>query len=228
MRYDIFLSHSSEDGGLVERTRFELSKLGYSVFLDSEALPKVRPEAVTKDTAQALRDAMQECASLLYLISEKSAASRWMPWELGFFDGFSGRVFVYPSDANAARHARGREYLKIYPVVPLRGRAEFLGKYVPMSSGDAAPPIANLLQHGAMPWPLPAVQAARAPLFDYAQQEATAAMHGPRLLRESQQSLFDPMSGLRIATELTQAFWRLWGLMPPPQRPGEKEGPWRE
>ena len=87
---DIFLSHSSEDGELVERTRSELAGLGYSVFLDSEALPQVRPEAVTKDTAQALRDAMRECGSLLYLISEKSAASRWMPRELGFFDGFAG------------------------------------------------------------------------------------------------------------------------------------------
>ena len=49
-------------------------------------------------------------------------------------------------------------------------------------------------------------------------------MHGPRLLRESGQSLFDPLGGLRIAAEMTQAFWRLWGLMPAPRRPGEKEG----
>lgn len=227
MAYDIFLSHSSEDGELVERTRSELAGLGYSVFLDSEALPQVRPEAVTKDTAQALRDAMRECGSLLYLISEKSAASRWMPWELGFFDGFCGRVFIYPADGNAARHARGREYLKIYPMVPLRGREEFLRKYVPKSSAPGVAPIANLLPHAVVPWPLPAMEAARAPLFDYAQQEATA-MHGPRLLRESGQSLFDPLGGLRIAAEMTQAFWRLWGLMPAPRRPGEKEGRWRE
>ena len=96
-----------------------------------------------------------------------------------------------------------------------------------MSSKDSVPSIENLLQNAAMPWLLPAMDAARAPLFDYAQQEATA-MHGPRLLREGGQSLFDPMSGLRIAAEMTQAFWRLWGLMPPPQRPGENEGQWHE
>ena len=95
VNYDIFLSHSSADGDLVARIRSELADLEYSVFLDSEALPELKPEQVTRDTAQALRDAMRKCSSLLYLISEQSAESRWMPWELGFFDGFSGRVFVY-------------------------------------------------------------------------------------------------------------------------------------
>ena len=111
--------------------------------------------------------------------------------------------------------------------VPLRGREEFLRKYVPKSSAPGVAPIAKLFPHAVVPWPLPAMEAARAPLFDYAQQEATA-MHGPRLLRESGQSLFDPLGGLRIAAEMTQAFWRLWGLMPAPRRPGEKEGRWRE
>lgn len=227
MDYDIFLSHSSADSDLVARARSGLAELGYSVFLDSEALPAVRPEQVTRETAQALRDAMRKCSSLIYLISEKSAESRWMPWELGFFDGFCGRVFVYPCDANAARHARGREYLKIYPVVPLRGRAEFLSKYVPMSRGGSVPSVAEMAHDAAVPFALPPVQPLRVPLFDFAQQEATA-MHGPRLLDDARKALFDPMIGLHAATDLMQAFWRLWGLMPPPRRPGEDEGKWRE
>ena len=165
---------------------------------------------------------MRECGSLLYLISEKSAASRWMPWELGFFDGFAGGCSSIRLTATR-RATPGAGVPEDLPDGAAAGREEFLRKYVPKSSAPGVAPIAKLFPHAVVPWPLPAMEAARAPLFDYAQQEATA-MHGPRLLRETQQSLFDPLGGLRIAAEMTQAFWRLWGLMPAPRRPGEKEG----
>lgn len=222
MKYDIFLSHSSEDAALVEQARGELGTLGYRVFLDSEALPTVRPDQVTPETAKALRDAMRECASLVYLISSRSSSSRWMPWELGFFDGSCGRVFVLPMDGKAASLAKGREYLKIYPLVPLKGRAAYLRNNVPRAAAGAfgsRPPV------GPSQPAVPDVAPIAAPLFDFAQKEATEG-YGRRIAQNFPGVLFDPAQAWQIGGEITQAWLRLWGLAPPPRRPGEDEGLW--
>jgi hypothetical protein len=102
---DVFLSHSSRDKRRVRRIRDDLVRQGFSVCLDLDVLPAVRPQDVTADTAEKLRRAMRECSALVYVVSAGSATSRWMPWELGYFDGFRGRVFVYPVDDAAERHA---------------------------------------------------------------------------------------------------------------------------
>lgn len=223
MRYDIFLSHSSLDRTRVEEASDELKGIGYRVFLDFDALPAVKPDEVTAATANALRDAMRRCTSLLYLISAHATHSRWMPWELGFFDGVCGRVFIYPLDGRAAAHARGQEFLRIYPIVPLRGRAAFLSKHVPMrdagprSASAAASPLAG--DSVAQP------AAARAPLFDYAPQQMTE-LNGQRLSEVGQRAPFDPAEAMRTGRELAEAWWRLWGLMPAAKRPGEKDGEW--
>jgi hypothetical protein len=149
-----------------------------------------------------------------------------VPWELGYFDGFSGRVFVYPFDKAAATNAKGREYLRVYPLIPLKGRAEYLRKNLPKSStnvqtsGSSAVLRNDIEQSGTR-----LKEDARAPVFDYAQQEATVA-HGRRLIGEGTEALADPLRALNIMNEVIQAYWRLWGLMPPPRRPGGDEGKW--
>ena len=223
MKFDIFLSHSSEDRQWVAAAKADLAALGYSVFLDSDALPNVRPDQVTASTAQALRDAMKSCTALLYLLSEKSTASRWMPWELGFFDAHNGRVFIYPVDSQAAAHAKGREYLKIYPIVPVsaKSRAAFLLKHVPKS---VPPPLLNHADRLA--GILQAAPEPRAPeLFNQHDLEVSPR-HGERLSNASTQAAGNPLIALDIARQLTQAYWRVWGLLPPPERPGADDGKW--
>jgi hypothetical protein len=223
MNYDIFLSHSSDDRPLVEKAKAELVALGYGVFVDSDALPKIAPDKVTRKTAETLRDAMQKCTALLYLISANSGTSRWMPWELGYFDGFSGRVFIYPLDQEAADYAKGREYLKIYPIVPLKGRAEYLRKYVPRSAAPGRQPVVaqapRTEQLGGLE-DLP-----RPPLFDYAQQQRSM-LDGVRLKDQFSRALVNPVRAFEVTMEMVQAYWRVLGLMPPPRRPGEDEGKW--
>jgi hypothetical protein len=58
-------------------------------------------------------------------------------------------------------------------------------------------------------------------MFDYAQQEATA-VHGRRLTRDLPMGLIDPTVAVNAFSEIVQAYWRLWGLMPPPH--AAKEG----
>lgn len=208
MKYDVFLSHSSQDRAAVNGVRDELAALGYRVCVDYEVLPAIRPEEVTRETADALLAAMRECASLIYVLSPGSASSQWMPWEMGFFDGATGTVFIWPVDGEAEAYAKDRRYVDLYPKVPLRGRKRFLEKYVPRARQPvvvACPPVAPLDFQPPIP-----------PLFGFGQQKATEGF-GQRLPA----MMADPEQAMQAATEIALAWWRLWGLMPPPQRPGD-------
>ena len=73
---------------------------------------------VTRDTARIIRERITQSKALLYVISDSSESSNWMPWEVGFMDGLKGKVAVCPllaSDDNIK--AIGLEYLSLYPYV---------------------------------------------------------------------------------------------------------------
>ena len=112
--YDIFLSHSSSDAGLVAGLKLELEDLGYSVYVDWIEDPKLSRENVTKDTALVLQARMKQCKALLYAFSENATNSKWMPWELGYFDGKKGIVAVLPISRTSKSSFQGSEYLGIY------------------------------------------------------------------------------------------------------------------
>lgn len=224
---DIFLSHSSRDKALVRGIRDALQVAGFAVCLDLDVLPTIRPDEVTEATAEALRTAMRGCTALVYVISAQSRRSRWMPWELGFFDGCRGRVFVWPTDADAERYADGMQYLRIYPKVPLDDRIGFLQRHVqrtvecpPLAApADAANPLAAFLAGLPQPGGLPL-------LFDYADQQNTAA-YGARLQQAVRRMPADPFGWWQAAGEIGAAWLRLWGLVPPAERPGQAEGRWQ-
>lgn len=112
--YDIFLSHSSTDAALVAGLKLELEDLGYSVYVDWIEDPKLSRANVTKDTALVLQARMKQCKSLLYAFSENAVNSKWMPWELGYFDGIKGTVAVLPISRTSKNNFQGSEYLGIY------------------------------------------------------------------------------------------------------------------
>lgn len=209
MRHDVFLSHSTEDRALVDQVRDELKALGYRVCVDYEALPTVTPDEVTRETADALLAAMRECSSLVYVLSANSANSHWMPWELGFFDGARGRVFIWPVDDEAETYARDCRYVSIYPTVPKAGRTAFLARNLPQETAPAAAPGPPQQPPDFVPF-IP-------PLFDHADQMMTGgyAQRMPRMMA-------DPAQAAQAASEIMIAWWRLWGLLPPPRRPGDE------
>lgn len=112
--YDIFLSHSSSDAGLVAGLKLELEDLGYSVYVDWIEDPKLSRANVTKETALVLQARMKQCKALLYAFSENATNSKWMPWELGYFDGIKGTVAVLPISRTSKSSFQGSEYLGIY------------------------------------------------------------------------------------------------------------------
>lgn len=116
-QYDIFLSHSFHDAELVLGIKLFLEDLGLSVYVDWVDDPHLNRNEINRETADTLRRRMQACRSLLYAASDNATNSRWMPWELGYFDGLKqGKVAILPISKNASNsNYTGQEYLNLYP-----------------------------------------------------------------------------------------------------------------
>lgn len=114
MTYDIFLSHSSNDNELIAGLKLLLQDMGYSIYVDwNDSV--LNPNHVTPKTADVLRKRMAQCRSLIYAFSENASNSKWMPWELGYFDALkNSRVAVLPIRQDAYKVYSGSEYVGLY------------------------------------------------------------------------------------------------------------------
>jgi hypothetical protein len=69
---------------------------------------------------------------MLYATSKASSNSKWMPWELGYFDGLkSDKIRILPIVESSNDDFRGVEYLGLYPAVEMidfRGIGTRLGR----------------------------------------------------------------------------------------------------
>lgn len=122
--YDIFLSHSYQDARVVKALRDKLVEAGFSVYVDWIEDAQLNRGKVTKDTAKVLRARMDQSKCLLFMTSDTSKKSVWMPWELGYMDAKTKeRVAIAPivSDHEKNNEFRGQEYLGIYPYLDLTG-----------------------------------------------------------------------------------------------------------
>ena len=117
--YDIFLSHSSKDDELIAGLKLILEDLDYSVYVDWYD-EEINPDYVTPRTAEVLRERMSHCKSLIYAFSENAANSRWMPWELGYFDALKkSRVAVLPISPRTRYSYKGSEFIGVYYVIQI-------------------------------------------------------------------------------------------------------------
>lgn len=117
--YDIFLSHSVLDANEVYMLKRMIEGMGFSVYVDWLEDPQLDRSKVTPKTANVLKQRMNRCKSLFFATSSNSVDSKWMPWELGYFDGKVGKsailpVYEYDSSTNSFK---GQEYLGLYPYV---------------------------------------------------------------------------------------------------------------
>lgn len=125
--YDIFLSHSSKDMELIAGLKLILTDLGYSVYVDWND-KELDPDNVTTRTAEVLRERMKCCRSLVYAFSENASNSKWMPWELGYFDALrNSRVAVLPISKTAKSGYKGSEFVGIYHYIQI-DKSGFTGK----------------------------------------------------------------------------------------------------
>jgi len=115
--FDVFVSHSFLDSDLVLGLRLKLEQFGLKAYVDWADDPQLDRASVSKGTAELLRSRMRSSRSLFYAVTGNASASKWMPWECGFFDGLKGRVAICPVVSGYDYHFSGQEYLGIYPYV---------------------------------------------------------------------------------------------------------------
>lgn len=122
-QFDIFLSHSYADRKVIPVLKETLESIGLKVYVDWIDDKLLSRDNVTKETAEILQKRMKQSRSLIFATSENSPSSKWMPWELGYFDGIKNkRVAILPiktKDNNFKDDYKGQEYLGLYYYVSI-------------------------------------------------------------------------------------------------------------
>jgi hypothetical protein len=117
-RYDVFLSQTIHDREIVFGVYTILTEdLGLTVFCDWVESPQTDRSAITPENARYVRDRMERSDTLLFVDSDSADQSKWMCWEIGWFDGAKGKVGVLPVVKTSSSPYRGREFLGLYPRV---------------------------------------------------------------------------------------------------------------
>ena len=145
--FDVFLSHSFLDAELVLRLKELLEDTGLTVYVDWIDDNDFDRRRVTPATADRLRLRMEHSRSLIFAVTESSPSSKWMPWELGYFDGHkSGHVAILPL-VDASPTFLGQEYVGLYPHVKVSDLSGF-GLYVSSKTSGGAS-LSSFVAHGA-------------------------------------------------------------------------------
>ncbi|WGE49517.1 toll-Interleukin receptor [Actinobacillus equuli] len=125
--FDVFLSHSIKDEDLVLGVVKILEGMGKRVYVDWIVDKQFSRDSVTPETAETLRKRMKQSLHLLYLATDSSSSSKWMPWELGYFDGMKPeKVAILPLVDSIYSSFKGQEYLGLYPALDKDGLKQFL------------------------------------------------------------------------------------------------------
>jgi TIR domain len=105
---DVFISHKSDDAEKAQRLKQRIETdyhLECWIDADDEEMQRIQ-QAQPVDYAlltHRIRERLRGCRCLIFAYSSRSHVSRWMPWELGFFDGrWGGRLIgLYDLDEGA-------------------------------------------------------------------------------------------------------------------------------
>jgi hypothetical protein len=96
-----------EDAEKAKGLKRRIESFGLTCWIDDDDEEMKRLQTAVPVDYKALTDRIREhlrtCRCLIYAYSARSRASRWMPWELGFFDGRWGRrlIGIYDLDEGA-------------------------------------------------------------------------------------------------------------------------------
>ena len=105
---DVFISHKSDDAEKAQRLKSRIETdyhLECWIDADDKEMQRIQQAKPVDYVAltHRIRERLRGCRCLIFAYSSKSHASRWMPWELGFFDGrWGGRLIgLYDLDEGA-------------------------------------------------------------------------------------------------------------------------------
>jgi hypothetical protein len=116
--FDVFLSHSFKDALAILGVKRMMESFGLIVYVDWIVDQDLDRENVSLNTARVLRARMDQSSSLVYVHSDNSGKSAWMPWELGYSDGKRPSfVWILPIVELYDTEFKRQEYLCLYPVI---------------------------------------------------------------------------------------------------------------
>jgi hypothetical protein len=146
--YDVFLSHSFQDADVILGVRTAAEVSGLKVYVDWIDDPGLDRNKVNAKTAEVLRGRIKASSSLVYAHSSNTEDSKWMPWELGYFDGFKpGYVWILPLVVEYDSEFQRQEYLGLYPTIEkiesVAGRLNLGFKGVSLEEGTINIPLAK-------------------------------------------------------------------------------------
>ncbi|MFC1855330.1 toll/interleukin-1 receptor domain-containing protein [Thermodesulfobacteriota bacterium] len=138
--FNIFLSHSYKDKRYIHKLKEHIENIyRITCYVDWINEPRALDRNnIDHNTAELLRKRMSQSQSLIFCTSDNSSDSKWMPWELGYFDALKGRVAILPI-VDEGKTFIGQEYLGLYPYIDMSGRKicvnsnRVRGKYVNLS-----------------------------------------------------------------------------------------------
>ena len=117
-KFDIFLSHAYVDRKKIRALKTWIEEsTNLSVYVDWIIDKDLDRSNVSEETASRVRRRMENSGALIFAIPELKSQSKWMQWELGYFDGFCGRVAILPVLNSVRKAFRGQEYLGLYPYI---------------------------------------------------------------------------------------------------------------
>ena len=112
--FDIFLSHSFMDKKIIYGIYNELTEFGFSVYVDWLKDKELNRNQISKETAYHIKERMQQSKCLFYVTTNNTRQSIWMPWELGYMDGYNGKVVTFPLLKENEYEYYLPEYLELY------------------------------------------------------------------------------------------------------------------
>ena len=127
--FHIFLSHSYKDKKYIRKLKEYIeNNFSMKCYVDWITEPAALDRNnVNRNSAELLRKRMRQSQSLIFCTSDNSPDSKWMPWELGYFDAYKGRVAILPI-IDEGKTFQGQEYLSLYPYIDLAGVKDSVSK----------------------------------------------------------------------------------------------------
>jgi TIR domain-containing protein len=112
----VFLSHSHKDRDLALAAINFLANQGVIVYVDW--LDAGMPDTTSPETAARVRQAISLNRKFVLLLTARSMASRWVPWELGIADGLKGQPHMATLPVREpGASLEGNEYIGLYSTI---------------------------------------------------------------------------------------------------------------
>lgn len=111
-RFDIFMSHSSTNQGLIQSLMKELNKNGQVCYIDwVEDRNELTREYSSAETAEVIVKRIQQSKVFVYVQTTEGVASTWCAWELGVAHAIGKPIAILKLEETDYKP----EYLDIYP-----------------------------------------------------------------------------------------------------------------